>query len=265
MKKWTILLLAASWLGSFYARAETSLSAQYQCYKSLIGIAKSANFLLTNNTILLPGYKGDKKGFYLYSEKSAYFCKFPAQAQEKYKDRVSYYMKVVAGDNKPVYMNYVDYNNLISPNIAESLDRDMLPGIKTFVSPKCGENLTDETRSLLTSELKVRMKSANENFKKAVKDSKPSVIAEEKKKPSDKDQGRPSSDEPSSKDKIIENIFDRLVSRLVDEKYPNALKVCSKVSDLQELTDEGSNNLRDYTSTKERDSKGPNKPADAAQ
>lgn len=159
-----LFLIIASLLCSFNVFAGTSLSSQYQCYKSLIGKAYGANYLLENDTILLPGNDGSKKGFYLYSEKTAYFCELPSKPHDTNSQHDYYFLNLKVGDTKPIYMAYSDYRqDRTNPGLG--LSSEPAPAVKKYETANCRAKLTDETRALLTTELKARASSVYSTFK----------------------------------------------------------------------------------------------------
>lgn len=164
MTKNKLILIVGFVLCSFNVYAGTSLSAQYQCYKSLIGKAYGANYLLENDTILLPGNDGSKKGFYLYSEKTAFFCELPAQPHDKNSQMDYYYLNLKIGDTKSVYMTYSD-NRQDRTNPVLGTSSEPAPAVKKYEPANCRAKLTDETRASLTTELKARASSVYSTFK----------------------------------------------------------------------------------------------------
>lgn len=159
-----VLLMIVSLLYSSIAFSGTSLSAQHQCYQSLIGKAQGANYSLENKTILLPGKDGDKEGFYLYSEKTAFFCEFPNIPHELSSERVFFYLALKVEDTKPIYMTYSnDIRDKANPGLSHG--SNPLPSVKKYEPANCRTKLTNETRALLMKDLKGRISTVHSTFK----------------------------------------------------------------------------------------------------
>lgn len=164
MLKAKMSLIGLAFLTSFQSHAADTLGKELGCYRALISHAYGANYNLENGTVLIPGSKGSSRGFYVYTDQTAYFCDFPKSPTDSNTQFNYYYFKLEIPSKSSVYMTYSDQkSNPSNPGLSTSSSPAEANSGK-YVVPKCGSYLTDKSRAVLTSELKARVATVKSTF-----------------------------------------------------------------------------------------------------
>lgn len=132
-------------------------SDEIECYGDLIGKATGANFEVNGNVVLLPATRDGKRGFYAYTDSTAYFCQLPKPLG------YSYLKLALAG--KPVtYITYSDVRDDVGrPGMATS--SEPLPANKgKYQNADCRDFLDKQSRIAFNEELKKRLATVAKHY-----------------------------------------------------------------------------------------------------
>ncbi len=164
MSQAKMMLFGLVFLSSFHGHAADTLGNELRCYRALINHADGPDFDLGNDTVLTPGSKGSSRGFYIYTDQTAYFCEFPKGPTESNTHFNHYNFKLDIPKKRAVYMTYSESkSNPFKPELV-IISSPAKSSIEKYVVPKCGAYLTDESRAVLTSELKARIATVKSAF-----------------------------------------------------------------------------------------------------
>lgn len=154
---------------SFTSQAgEAEIEKLKGCYEALIGKSTGASFSLGNRDyVLVPSKRNGKNGFYLYTDRNAYFQSLGAvQGRRAEPPQYEYrYLKVAAEAGKrPIYLTYsVHEGSYEKPSISSS-SRPAEPLKGKYRTLKGGDALDNESYNALVGELKKRVATVVEHF-----------------------------------------------------------------------------------------------------
>lgn len=157
-------LFSSVLLAGLFVGADHSFQKELACFNAIKGFTKSGSLSFTNDDIMIPGIHIDQKdGFFLYTEKKAYFCEFPGGPIDRTKPGTFIdYLQLEPTNSKPIYATYSENlvpdpltpssaaktTSLISgPNPAPSL-------VNLYKKVHCKESLTMEAKTKLIELLK---------------------------------------------------------------------------------------------------------------
>ena len=154
------------------------LTKEMECYKALIGHARGANYSIEDHMVLIPGNKGEKEGFYIFTDNNAHFCEFPNKPSESNQHFDYYYLRLESISKKPIYMSY-SYQRSNPSNPGLSAGYSSPPGLKLkskiailrnlgnktkHKKANCRPYLTDQSRNVLWNDLKARIGTVHSTF-----------------------------------------------------------------------------------------------------
>jgi hypothetical protein len=145
-------------LFSIQSFAAADLKKALGCYKSLHSTSLGSGiYKLDDEKILIPGVKDTAHGFYIYTEKSSYFCDLPKTPSDSNGRYNYYFMNLKVPSKNPVHVTYSELKtDMTNSNIAI-----MVSAQEKEVPVQCNLYLTKKSSSLLTSKIESLVTSVN--------------------------------------------------------------------------------------------------------
>lgn len=156
--KWQIALV--SLLLSSQVFSADSFDKELSCYKALIGKSAGSSYALDNGAVLVPGKNNGSSGFFVYTESLRYFCYLPKKAESSNSVAKFYDLKLKIPGKAQYDMAYrEDKSDPTHPSIGGLVDNT------NAVEPKCVTNKSEETDTVLNSEIVKKIKTVHASFK----------------------------------------------------------------------------------------------------
>lgn len=150
-------------------------SKELSCFDGLVEVSRGQGFRIKPQQLVIQDHKQNRRGFYIFTAQTSYFCAFPPTPQKSYENSDVYFLKFKLPQDQVQYLRFSDFRGHPNESMFSWYENPEKEPEVVYKNIDCRSYLTNESRATIARVLRERMSTVIDRFEQDRKDPRESI------------------------------------------------------------------------------------------